>query len=77
MQTSTNVEFFRKERLSEMTGEIDARLTALNIDLPDAPAPAANYVPFVLSGNLVFVSGQVPWVGRNIQWVVHSMEMLN
>ena len=46
-----------------MTGEIDARLTALNIELPDAPAPAANYVPFVLSGNLVFVSGQVPWVG--------------
>ena len=47
VQTSTNVEKFRKERFSEMTGKVDARLTALNIELPDAPAPAANYVPFV------------------------------
>jgi len=42
-----------------MTGTIDARLAELNITLPDAPAPAANYVPFVVSGDLVFVSGQV------------------
>ena len=69
VQTSTNVEKFRKERFSEMTGKVDARLTALNIELPDAPAPAANYVPFVLSGNLVFVSGQVPWVGGERNFV--------
>ncbi|MFZ1727237.1 MAG: RidA family protein [Albidovulum sp.] len=42
-----------------MTGKIDARLNALGLTLPDAPAPAANYVPFVQSGNLVFVSGQI------------------
>ncbi len=42
-----------------MTGTIDARLTELGIELPDAPAPAANYVPFVISGDLVFVSGQI------------------
>ena len=39
---------------------IDARLSELNITLPAAPAPAANYVPAVQSGNLLFVSGQIP-----------------
>ena len=37
----------------------DARLSALNITLPDAPAPAANYVPYVRAGNLLYVSGQI------------------
>ena len=40
-----------------MTGKIEARLAELGIEIPDAPAPAANYVPFVVSGSLVFVSG--------------------
>jgi enamine deaminase RidA (YjgF/YER057c/UK114 family) len=38
---------------------IDARLAELGITLPNPPAPVASYVPFVQSGNLVFVSGQV------------------
>lgn len=42
-----------------MASAIEARLSALNLTLPDAPAPAANYVPFVRSGNQIFVSGQV------------------
>lgn len=42
-----------------MSGKIDARLTELGITLPPAPAPAANYVPYVVTGNLVFISGQV------------------
>ncbi len=43
-----------------MTGRIDARLEELGLTLPTAMAPMANYVPFVRSGSLVVVSGQVP-----------------
>ncbi len=39
--------------------KITARLKELGVDLPDAPAPAANYVPFVKLGNTVYVSGQI------------------
>ncbi|MCC5967641.1 MAG: RidA family protein [Natronohydrobacter sp.] len=42
-----------------MTNQIETRLSELGHALPDAPAPAANYVPFVQSGNLVFISGQI------------------
>ena len=42
-----------------MTGAIETRLAELGVTLPEAPAPAANYVPFVVVGDLVYVSGQV------------------
>ena len=38
---------------------IDQRRAELGVTLPDAPAPAANYVPFVLAGSLVHISGQI------------------
>jgi enamine deaminase RidA (YjgF/YER057c/UK114 family) len=38
---------------------IEARLAELGVTLPDAPAPAANYVPFVAVGGLLHVSGQI------------------
>ena len=42
-----------------MAGQVEARLAEMGIELPDAPAPVADYVPFVQTGNLVFISGQV------------------
>ena len=39
--------------------QIEARLAALGVTLPDAPAPAANYMPFVVDGTTVYVSGQI------------------
>lgn len=39
--------------------KIETKLAMLGVTLPDAPAPAANYVPFVVDGNTVYVSGQI------------------
>jgi enamine deaminase RidA (YjgF/YER057c/UK114 family) len=39
--------------------DIDAKLAELGIVLPVAPAPAANYVPYVKVGHLLHVSGQI------------------
>jgi len=48
-----------------MVGRIEARLKDLRIELPQVATPLANYVPFVRSGDLLFVSGQVcQWNGE-------------
>ncbi|MGQ0771811.1 MAG: RidA family protein [Nitrososphaerota archaeon] len=39
---------------------IEDRLKQLNITLPPPPKPAGSYIPIVISGNLAFVSGQIP-----------------
>jgi enamine deaminase RidA (YjgF/YER057c/UK114 family) len=43
-----------------MPGKIDARLAQIGLILPPALPPAGNYVPWVRTGNLVFISGQLP-----------------
>ncbi|MBY0511510.1 MAG: RidA family protein [Rhodospirillaceae bacterium] len=43
-----------------MAGKIEAHIKSLGLTLPQASAPVANYVPYVRTGNLVFVSGQLP-----------------
>ena len=48
-----------------MSGKIDGRLRELRIELPEPTAPLANYVPFALAGNLVFIAGQISqWNGE-------------
>ncbi len=48
-----------------MSGRIDTRLRELGIELPEPTAPLANYVPFTVAGNLVFVAGQISqWNGE-------------
>jgi enamine deaminase RidA (YjgF/YER057c/UK114 family) len=49
-----------------MAGRIETRLAELGITLPRPMAPIANYVPYVVTGNLVVVSGQVPAIDGRI-----------
>ena len=46
-----------------MAGSVEKKLQELGITLPKPPAPIANYVPFVRTGNLLTVSGQVCFDG--------------
>ncbi|MEO5696713.1 MAG: RidA family protein [Burkholderiaceae bacterium] len=54
----------------QIRGSVAARLAELGITLPPVAVPAAAYVPFVRSGNLIFISGHIarrdgkPWVGQ-------------
>ena len=43
-----------------MTGPIDARLSELGLTLPEPATPIANYVPAVIAGSLLVISGQIP-----------------
>ena len=52
-----------------MTGRIEARLAELGHHVPTAPKPAANYVPWVRTGNLVYIAGQVPMRDGAFRWV--------
>jgi enamine deaminase RidA (YjgF/YER057c/UK114 family) len=46
----------------------EARVAALGLVIPHPVAPMANYVPFVMSGRLLFVSGQVPMRDGQMAW---------
>ncbi len=43
-----------------MPVDVEARLASVGLKLPGAPSPAANYVPYVITGKLVFIAGQAP-----------------
>jgi enamine deaminase RidA (YjgF/YER057c/UK114 family) len=42
--------------------DIHSKLKDLGLELPQAAAPAANYVPYVISGAHIFVAGQIPFL---------------
>jgi enamine deaminase RidA (YjgF/YER057c/UK114 family) len=52
-----------------MAGAIDTRLAEIGIELPDAPLPAANYVPYVITGNLIFIAGQIPASNGEVKFI--------
>jgi len=52
-----------------MAGQIDARLKELGIVLAEPPAPRANYVGYVVTGNLIFTAGQVPLKDGKLEFI--------
>jgi enamine deaminase RidA (YjgF/YER057c/UK114 family) len=56
---------------SKMSDQIAAKLKEMGITLPAAAAPAANYVPFVISGGLLYISGQLPMEGGKVAVTGH------
>lgn len=51
-----------------MAGTVDERLRALGIAVPSPAAAAANYVPFLISGSLIFVAGQLPMEAGKVRY---------
>ena len=49
-----------------MNNDFDSKLEELNIHLDEASSPAGSYVPFVISNNLVFISGQLPFINGKL-----------
>jgi len=54
-----------------MSDQIAAKLKEMGITLPAAAAPAANYVPYVISGGLLYISGQLPMEGGKVAVTGH------
>ena len=49
-----------------MINDINEKLEELNIQLDEASSPAGSYVPYVISSNLVFISGQLPFINGEL-----------
>ncbi|MDA0780771.1 MAG: RidA family protein [Rickettsiales bacterium] len=49
------------------------KLEELNIIIPEAAKPAANYVPYTISGNQIIISGQIPFVNGSVEGQVGKL----
>jgi len=47
--------------------QVEVRLAELGIEIPEVAVPVASYVPAVVSGNFVYTSGQLPFVGGSLR----------
>jgi enamine deaminase RidA (YjgF/YER057c/UK114 family) len=54
-----------------MTGKVAERIAELKIELPKPRAPVANYVPAVISGNQIYIAGQVCSSNAGLQYLGH------
>lgn len=52
-----------------MTLSFDEKLAKLGSEVPEASTPGANYVPYIVSGNLLYLAGQIPRHGNRIDYV--------
>jgi enamine deaminase RidA (YjgF/YER057c/UK114 family) len=52
-----------------MAGTVEQRLTDMGIKLPKPAAPAANYIPFITTGKMIFVSGQITMLDGELQYL--------
>lgn len=65
MQPDTTPEF---EALSSFATP-EERLAALGVALPPVPGAVGDYAPWVITGNLLMTSGQLPWVNGELKYV--------
>ena len=54
--------------MAEDTSTPEQRLRALGIELPPAPGVAGDYLPYVITGNLLMTSGQLPWIDGELKF---------
>ena len=51
-----------------MKNAIEERLEKIGVVLPDAPPPQGSYAPWIMTGNLVFLAGQIPLVNGKLEY---------
>jgi enamine deaminase RidA (YjgF/YER057c/UK114 family) len=56
---------------------IEEKLKKLGLKLPSPPAPAGAYTPYVFADNLLFISGQLPWVEKKLKFTGKLGKELN
>lgn len=52
-----------------MAGNAEKKLKDMGIELPSPAAPAANYIPYTIAGNILTISGQIPMGPNGIEYI--------